>query len=315
MAGPEGITRVEVPCVLCGAGQAEVCYRLGTFRVQRCRECGLVAINPRFPEDRAGELYEAYFSGRVRVRDQDGEKYYGDYIADSETRRSGRFHLNRVHRRRLRAIETLAPGRRLLDVGSAAGFFLLDARQRGWEVSGLELSASAVAYARKRGLRVEAGTLKDARLEPGSLDAVTMWDVVEHLHSPVRDLRHAWQGLRARGVLAMSTPNYDSVVRLVRGGRWHGFKLDEHLTLFTPQTMELLLEETGFEPVKMLTTRTDLVRARRFFQRIRGRVPHPIYEALRLGQAAVNETVGKALFLPWERLLRGDMLEVYARKP
>ena len=145
MTSSDIISRIDVPCVLCGSGEADVCYRIDEFRVQRCTQCGLVAINPRFPESETSEVYEAYYSEGGAHADSDGQKCYGGYIEDVERQRSRPIHLNRVHRRRLRNLEDLAPGRRLLDVGSAAGFFLLDARERGWTVSGLEASDSAAA--------------------------------------------------------------------------------------------------------------------------------------------------------------------------
>ncbi len=314
MVDSDAISRIDVPCALCGCGEAEVRYRIGEFRVQQCVQCGLAALNPRFPEEETSHVYEAYYGGEARVQDTDGEKCYGGYIKDVERQRSRRVHLNRIHRRRLRTLENLAPGRRLLDVGSAAGFFLMDARERRWEVSGLDVSDSAARYARSHRLAVRTGTLKDTHLEPESVDAVTMWEVVEHLHDPLRDLLTLRHALQPHGALAISTPNYDSVLRRIRGGRWHGFKLDEHLSLFSPQTVGLLLEEAGFEPVRLLTVRTDLLRARRALLRIRGRVPDALYETLRLGQTAINESLGKVIFFPWEKLLQGDVLEVYARK-
>jgi SAM-dependent methyltransferase len=309
--------RVNVRCVLCGCGEAEVLYRLGDLRVQRCLQCGLAAINPRIPEEDAAGLYEAYFTrgeAAGRAADSDGCKCYGGYIRDVERQRSRPIHLNRVHRRRLATLGALAPGRRLLDVGTAGGFFLLDARARGWSTIGLEISLSAAAYAQSQGLEVLRGTVREAALGEETFDAVSMWDVIEHLHDPVRDLRKVRRALRPGGVLAISTPNFDSVIRTIRGKRWHGFKLDEHLSLFSPHTIGLLLEETGFDPLRLTTTRTDLVRARRLLLRLRDRIPGAAYEALRLGQAAINETVGKLVFLPWEKMLRGDMMEVYARK-
>jgi len=304
--------RVEVACVLCGCGEAEIRYRLGDVRVQRCVQCGLVALQPRFPEGDVESVYEAHVGGRTAVGAGAGEK--GGCLKGMERRPIRPVGEARVNRRRLGVMESLTRGRDLLDVGAAAGLFLLDAKARGWRVRGIEVSAPAVALAESRGLRMERGTLRDARLEHDALDAVTMWNVIEHLHDPVRDLRKVRRSLRARGVLAVSTPNYDSVIRTVRGAGWHGFKVGEHLSIFSPSTIGMLFEETGFEPVRLTTNRTELIRARRFLAGIQDRAPGAVYEMLRLGRAAVNGTLGKMLFFAWESLLRGDRIEVYARR-
>ena len=59
--------RLNAPCVLCGAWDSEVRYRLGEFRVEVCRRCGLAAINPRLPEEETARLYEHYFAGRGEI--------------------------------------------------------------------------------------------------------------------------------------------------------------------------------------------------------------------------------------------------------
>ena len=77
---------------------------------------------------------------------------------------------------------------RLLDVGAHVGVFVEVACERGWEASGLEPSRWAVEEGRRRGLTMHQGTLRDAELDAASYDAVTMWDVVEHLVDPMGDL-------------------------------------------------------------------------------------------------------------------------------
>jgi hypothetical protein len=147
---PAVFERFDAPCALCGSERAEVRYRIGGFRVERCRQCGLAAITPRLPEEAAAALYEAIYSGDAPARVGDAETRYAGCVADAERRRARGSRPDCLDRRRLAALESLAPGRRLLDVGASAGFFLEDARARGWEVSGIEASQWAVDRATAR---------------------------------------------------------------------------------------------------------------------------------------------------------------------
>ncbi|MBL7183339.1 MAG: class I SAM-dependent methyltransferase [Anaerolineae bacterium] len=81
------------------------------------------------------------------------------------------------------------PGRRLLDVGCHIGVFLGIAQERGWAAWGIEPSRWAAREARGRGLQVIEGTLDDVHLAGESFDVITLWDVIEHLTDPLRELR------------------------------------------------------------------------------------------------------------------------------
>ena len=93
---------------------------------------------------------------------------------------------------------------RLLDVGCGTGDFLALARARGWQPTGIDLSARAAALARERGL--------DARtdwegLSAGDFDAVTLWNVVEFLERPIETLRDVHRVLAPGGHVFIRTPN------------------------------------------------------------------------------------------------------------
>lgn len=168
-----------------------------------------------------------------------------------------------------RHVEALArrarPPGRLLDVGCSAGFFLEAARYAGWTVQGVELSADAAALARERlGLDVFVGELADAPLAPVSFDAVTLWDVVEHVRDPAAMLRDARTLLRPGGTLALSTPNIGGLFpRLSRPvavatGYWTHPEPPAHLFQFSQTTILRLLQATGFRVAGVLHERTPL---------------------------------------------------------
>ena len=105
------------------------------------------------------------------------------------------------------------------------------------------------AFAREHyGLDLFPGTLFDMPLKPGTVDLLTLWDVIEHTPDPQAVLRRAHELLTPDGVLVMSYPDHGSLAARLLGSRWP-FLLTVHLYYFTPVTMSALLRRTGFEPL------------------------------------------------------------------
>jgi SAM-dependent methyltransferase len=196
----------------------------------RCASCSFVCNEPS-----AGQL--DHLEEYARVDDP-------DYLEQRASRRL-------TYDRELDALERLCEGRDLLDVGCYSGFFLEQARDRGWRVQGVEPSKWAAEHARRTlGLPVFHGPIE--RFEPEDerrFDVVTFWDVVEHLSDPVDVLTHARGFLREGGLLAFTTHNLDSwAARLLRG-RYPLF-MEMHTVHLNDRTLGLLLEKSGFELVE-----------------------------------------------------------------
>ena len=84
--------------------------------------------------------------------------------------------------RQLKRLRRYVASGRLLGVGCATKFFLDEACALGWNVEGVDISAFGVEYARKRfSLEVNHGELTDLSLLEGSMDQVTMWNVIEYV--------------------------------------------------------------------------------------------------------------------------------------
>jgi len=147
------------------------------------------------------------------------------------------------------------PGR-LLDVGCATGVFLDGMRRRGWQVQGVEPSTYAVRYARERfGLDVFEGLLEAAALPTASFDAITMWDVLEHVHEPRPVLSELARLLRPGGILVLSLPNPDSLEARLLDEFWLGWDLPRHLNLFRPALLREHLARHGM-PVERIRSFT-----------------------------------------------------------
>jgi 2-polyprenyl-3-methyl-5-hydroxy-6-metoxy-1,4-benzoquinol methylase len=253
-------------CDLCGSNKQDLRYRFRELEVIKCKGCGLVFINEGAEKFAPRTLYSTeYFNERgeyfLQVHDKNVTEVSGEHI---ESFREG-----------LKLIQGIKQGGRLLDLGCAVGIFLALAKEDGWDVSGVDISDYAVSCARKRCKteKVYAGELTDAHFSKGSFDVITMWDVVEHLAHPVATLREVHRVLKDDGVLLLDTPNEESLIRNVAytiyrllGGRivYPAIKLyhSYHLYYFSGKTLQRLLDQVGFDLIKMIRKSIPLEKGR-----------------------------------------------------
>jgi 2-polyprenyl-3-methyl-5-hydroxy-6-metoxy-1,4-benzoquinol methylase len=276
----------EVACNLCGGTATAPFTRKDGFDVVRCTSCDLVYVNPRA---RVAELTEQYNTGESsRI------EYYRDAeVAD-----------RRTFAGILAVAARLSPSRgTLLDVGPCAGTLLVQAREAGFAVQGIEINAGAARMCREElGLDVRAGVLEPATYPPDTFDVVSMGDVIEHVPDPVATLRTVASILKPGGHVIISTPNVDSAA-----ARFLQVKPEEHIYYFSARTMKASLAKAGLETVEMGT----LDRYRNFTAMTHSTTCGTLFQTLgpvfRLARRVLGDVV---LRLP----LRENLLAI-ARKP
>ena len=141
------------------------------------------------------------------------------------------------------------PPGRLLDIGAGRGRFVAQARAAGWEAEGIEPSLRGVAGARTRGIELRQAGIEDATVAPGSLDAATLWHVLEHLDDPGAALERIAGWLAPGGRLVVGVPNLASVQARAGGERWYHLDVPRHRTHFTVAGLRALLRGHGLEPI------------------------------------------------------------------
>ena len=92
-----------------------------------------------------------------------------------------------------------------------------------------------------------------------SFDAVSLFDVLEHLHDPRKALDACVRLLRPGGIVFLYVPNYDSASRLLMGADAHFIWPTHHLNYYTPTTVQDLMGREGLEPVYVATEGLDVV--------------------------------------------------------
>jgi SAM-dependent methyltransferase len=225
-------------CALCGRVNLPVAHRLPDGVLSYCAACGALFSN------RAGDAgsITAYYNGAYQVDH--------DSLKDRMQRKAATI---------LARLERATPGRRLLEVGSSYGEFLVEARKRDWEVTGVEIAQEAVAYARGHyQLDVQAGSLGTVTFgQKETFDAIVLLHVIEHLPDPLATLRMIHRLLAPNGILYLATPNLASLeYRLLRSW-WLWVDPRAHLCLYSPQAITSVLNRAGFRVSELFSQRGD----------------------------------------------------------
>jgi SAM-dependent methyltransferase len=140
------------------------------------------------------------------------------------------------------------PGR-LLDIGAGRGRFVAEARLAGWYAQGVEPSLRGVEGARALGIELQQAGVGDAEVPAGSIDAATLWHVLEHLDEPGPALARIAAWLRPGGLLLVGVPNLGSFQARVGGATWFHLDVPRHRTHFTVAGLHALLRASGLQPV------------------------------------------------------------------
>jgi 2-polyprenyl-3-methyl-5-hydroxy-6-metoxy-1,4-benzoquinol methylase len=131
---------------------------------------------------------------------------YSVHHSESKGYAAGREVAAEVASKRLDLLKPYCSGGRLLDLGCAGGHFLATARERGFEVMGVEYNPSMAAFARENyGLQVLQGDVMKLDI-PGTFDVIHAEDVVEHLEDPLAVLNKMKALLRPGGLLIIDGP-------------------------------------------------------------------------------------------------------------
>jgi SAM-dependent methyltransferase len=197
----------------------------------KCDDCGFIFLNPRPEKEYFKSLYDPLSQYSYKVLDK-------KYI-DSENEFVTAYHAQ------LENIEKLIDKGKLLEIGSALGYFLEAARQRGWEPFGVELSQGGSEYCRQKfGIDIFCGEIQDAGFSPDSFNCVVTIHTLEHVYDPNAFVQECRKVLKIGGVFVIEIPyvkdnEHPESMDILKD-------LPAHLSFFTTATLSKLLESSGF---------------------------------------------------------------------
>jgi 2-polyprenyl-3-methyl-5-hydroxy-6-metoxy-1,4-benzoquinol methylase len=232
----------SINCLICGSGsihsfKAQAFDDAATFRVniKECKSCYFAWQFPRgrTVEDSVGWFREAYID-----KDHAGSDYF-----DANRKRE----ISHLEAEFIASLPT--ENKTLLDIGAGAGIFAEVAAENGWNVTAVDPAINEKKFEDCTAINAITGTLDD--IPKGQLfDVITLWDVIEHVDAPLELIKSAKEYLKKGGWLVIETGNYKSADRVIGGINHWMYQLD-HRWYFSPDSMEYLLKECGFESITL----------------------------------------------------------------
>ncbi|MFT5641466.1 MAG: 2-polyprenyl-3-methyl-5-hydroxy-6-metoxy-1,4-benzoquinol methylase [Cyclobacteriaceae bacterium] len=216
------------------------------FNFDQCAECKLVFLNPRVPLNQLKNYYTSHY---LPYR---GAKAWGKFEQLVENSQQ-KLDLKRV--KRVKDAHPISSNSLVLDVGCGQPSFLKACQEKlHCQTMGIDFSDEGWKdqAAHFEGLDLQVSEIKDLPngLQP---DVITMWHYLEHDYTPLENLRYLKSLAKPSTTLIIEIPNFDSASRKKYGENWAGWHTPRHISLFSPNNVEMLLQKSGWKVSKILT--------------------------------------------------------------
>ena len=207
------------------------------FKISKCNDCGFHFTNPRPVLPDIGKYYES-----------------DKYISHSKTSTgivNRLFHLSRMYTLsyKKRVVAKYASGKNILDYGCGTGAFIHHMEKSSWNCHAIEPSSLARESAKNKcafEITDESGL---ENIQDGSLDAITLWHVMEHIYPLHERLTRFRELLSNKGTLFVALPNMQSLDATKYGRHWAAWDVPRHVYHFNPETIDRLMATHGFERI------------------------------------------------------------------
>lgn len=216
-------------CIIC---DNEKFSTAGEFNrdLLRCNQCNLIFyrdIKDIVPSD----VYNTdYFNNR-----------YYSYSLDKHV-------LQRNFSKRLETIGKFLDHGKLLEIGSAYGFFL-ELAKKDFSVYGIDIAQDAVRYSNEelKIPNVTCGDYLSTRYEESFFDVICLFDTIEHLKEPQKYLEKAYRELKTGGMIILTTGDIASFTAKTQKEKWRLINIPTHLFYFSFSNLKILLKRHNFE--------------------------------------------------------------------
>ena len=239
-----------INCETCQKNKPIPLYEIHGYKIVRCKNCGLVYVNPQPSDQELEFFYEKIFHTPAWFAQFPQLKNFASFKETPEAILGSKNYIDGI-------VKYKTDGN-LLDVGAGYGELLKFAEDYSFQTWGVEPSSIAAIRAKKicRG-KIITSTLEKAELPNAFFDVIVSVGTIEHLKSPREAIKKMGRLLKQGGLLVLQSPNIDSWQYRVQKEKWEQFTVPGHLFYFSPKTLTLLLKNIGFQ-VKFIDQRMPL---------------------------------------------------------
>ena len=243
-------------CIVCDfSGDIPLFEVINSFRVFECPSCGVQFTHPMKVMD-YDEAYRRHHEDLLNFTNIPYESYLNVEDEKKEIEKWSilpRFNV-------ILPILPQIPKGRLLDVGCSTGFFMLIARRLGFDVYGMEASEKAIEIASNKFKLNVAKALTFEELPEDyrkPYKVITAFEVLEHVHEPLKFLKDIYSLLENDGFLILSCPPFYKFENTAKGYRkykwWYGDYPPNHVTRWKPWSLHYALKKVGFDEIHLFT--------------------------------------------------------------
>ena len=218
-------------CLLCGTEKFSAVKKYSKHHLVKCSNCGFVFSRKKPSLDELLAVYDFYPIFQT--------------VSPITLKRYDEL---------LNYLERFRKTNNLIDVGSGDGYFPERAKLRGWNVFGTEFTDAKVEFSRKKGITMHKGVLDVSNYSPEFFDVIISIEVLEHISNPHEEIAKFNTLLRKGGAAYITTPNFNSVSKLLLQKNWNIVAYPEHLSYYTRKTLSRLFLSSGFDTVRILTS-------------------------------------------------------------
>ena len=216
------------------------------YQIYECEKCKVQFSNLKDTKNHITNVYsDDYFFG--------GGAGYPNYFEErKELYNSGIRYAHIISKYRVAG--------KVLDIGSAAGFYLKGFEKSGWECVGIEPNETVAEYGRKElNLNIITVDLQNFQTDE-KFDVVNLVEVIGHFQDLSKAMLKVHDLVKKEGLVLVESWDHRSFVARFFGKKWHEYSPPSVTNWFSQNSLTELFNSNGF----------DLVTTGRPYKKIKG---------------------------------------------
>lgn len=219
-----------------------IIWKSGKNSVISCKNCGFYHVNPIPKLKDLEKMYTHKYYQELKpiyIKKDESEKNYWNLTFDDKLET-----IERVIKKK---------NKKILDIGCGPGFFLQRAKEKGWNVLGIEPSSKAVKYAKDKGISIIESTFESFLLtNKEKFDVIHSKFFLEHVPNPKNICNECYALLNPNGIICFEVPNDFNILQKIvidkLNKKPYWIVSPQHINYFSITSLQNLLKKTGFTP-------------------------------------------------------------------